>query len=90
GWTLNCNSPIRRARFVKPETAMDPKHPDRQTRTPPRAGAPLADLVENDLNKPLAEQVADEISERADEPARTGADDYARGTAEHEDDNDTP
>jgi hypothetical protein len=71
---------------VKRESAMEPKHPDRQTRTPPTAGAPLADLVENDLNKPLAEQVADEIHEREDEPARTGKDEYARGTAEHDDD----
>jgi hypothetical protein len=69
---------------------MEPKHPDRQTRKPPRAGAPLADLVENDLNKPLAEQVAEEITNREDQPARQGADDYARGTTEHDDEPDTP
>jgi hypothetical protein len=70
----------------EPDLAMDPTHPDRQTRKPPKAGAPLADLVENDLNKPLAEQVADEMTNREDQPARKGADDYARGTAEHDDD----
>jgi hypothetical protein len=68
---------------------MEPKHPDRETGKPPKAGAPLADLVENDLNKPLTEQVVDEINERDDQSGRRGVDDYARGTAEHEDDNDT-
>jgi hypothetical protein len=34
----------------------------------------------------LADQIAEELGEKPEEPARSGASNYARGTAEHEDD----
>jgi hypothetical protein len=66
---------------------MNPKPRD-STAAPPTASGPLADLVDNTLNKPLAEQIADELDGKPEEPARSGASDYARGTAEHDDDPD--
>jgi hypothetical protein len=54
----------------------------------PTASGPLADLVDNTLNKPLADQIVDQLDEQPEEPARSGVTDYARGTAEHDDDPD--
>ena len=69
--------------------AMDPKHSDRHSPKQPRPGAPLSDLVDDKFNRPLADQIADELDDREDESRRSGADDYARGTTEHEDDRET-
>lgn len=66
--------------IMKPNERHDPAAP---------ASAPLTDLVEDKLNKPLAERIAEEIEKDKDEPARSGVADYARGTAEHDDDRET-
>ena len=55
----------------------------------PATGGPLTDFVDNKLNKPLAEQIAEELEQGAAGPVRSGATDYARGTTEHEDDRET-
>ena len=55
----------------------------------PATGGPLADFVDDKLNKPLAEQIAEELEDRPAGPARSSATDYARGTTEHEDDRET-
>ena len=51
---------------------------------PATSDGPLADFVDDQLNKPLAEQVAEQLEDGG--PVRSGATDYARGTTEHEDD----
>jgi hypothetical protein len=56
---------------------------------PPAASGPLADIVDDKLNKPLAEQIAEELEQGRARPARSGTTDYAQGTAEHEDDEET-
>jgi hypothetical protein len=72
------------------ELVMKPKEPPDPSAKPPDTG-PLANLVEDELNKSTAEQLAEELEEREerDQPKRSGATDYARGTAEHEDDRET-
>jgi hypothetical protein len=67
---------------------MDPKKPARPVPTPP-SSTPLTDLVDEKLNRPLPERIADELEEREEQPERSGTTDYARGTAEHEDDRET-
>jgi hypothetical protein len=52
----------------------------------PATSGPLTDFVDDKLNKPLAEQIAEELEERPESPARSSATDYAHGTTEHEDD----
>jgi hypothetical protein len=46
----------------------------------------LTDLVDDKLNKSVADQIVEKLDEKQEEPARSGASDYAHGTAEHEDD----
>lgn len=58
---------------------MQPKEPN----------GPLAALVDEKLNSSLADQIAEEVREKSEESARSGASDYAHGTAEHDDDRDT-
>ena len=60
---------------------MKPKRPA------PTSG-PLTDLVDDKLNRSLADRIADELEEKREEPTRSGVSDYARGTSEHEDDPD--
>lgn len=55
----------------------------------PATRGPLADFVDDKLNKPLVEQIAEELEEGPEEPVRSGATDYAHGTAEHDDDQET-
>jgi len=64
---------------MKPRESHDPS-----TGPPPTSG-PLTDLVDEKLNKSLANQIAEELEQQREEPARSGASDYARGTTEHED-----
>jgi hypothetical protein len=56
-----------------PTTALEP------------ATAPLTSLVDDKLNKPLADVIAEELDKKGEERARSGVRDYAHGTAEHED-----
>jgi hypothetical protein len=51
---------------------------------------PLSTLVDKTLNKPLAEQVAENLEEKDAGAARSEAEDYAPGTTEHEDDREAP
>jgi hypothetical protein len=69
---------------MKPKDSPDPSAEGLDT-------GPLGDLVEEKLNKSSAEQLAEELEKREerDQPKRSGATDYARGTAEHEDDRET-
>jgi hypothetical protein len=60
----------------------DPQNPT--TELEPTA-APLTSLVDDKLNKPLADVIAEELDKKGEEHARSGARDYAHGTAEHED-----
>lgn len=46
---------------------------------------PLTDLVDEKLNKSVADQIAEELDRQREEPVRSRASDYARGTTEHED-----
>jgi hypothetical protein len=62
--------------------SSDPHDP---TSTPETTTAPLTDLVDDKLNKPLADEIAEELVKKGDEHARSGVSDYAHGTAEHED-----
>ena len=62
----------------------EPKEPAAPTATRGR----LADLVDEKLNRPLADEVAEELDKKREAPARSGAGDYAHGTPEHEDDRD--
>jgi hypothetical protein len=50
------------------------------------ASGPLTDLVDDKLNNSLTDQIVEEIEEKRDRPARSGANDYAHGTVEHDDD----
>ena len=64
---------------------MKPKEP-RDPATTPSASGRLADLVDEELNKSLADQVAEELDRQRQQPVRpSGTSDYAHGTAEHED-----
>jgi len=65
------------------ELTMKPK--ELQEKGPPPASGPLTDLVDEKLNKSLADQIAEELDHERDKSDRSGASDYARGTAEHED-----
>jgi hypothetical protein len=56
---------------------------------PATTGTPLADFVDDKLNKPLVEQIAEELERGPSGPVRSGATDYARGTTEHDDDRET-
>jgi hypothetical protein len=67
---------------------MKLKKPQDPTTAPATASGPLAGLVDNKLNTSIVEQIAEELDEKSEEPARSGASDYARGTAEHDDDPD--
>jgi hypothetical protein len=64
---------------------MDSKKLDPTAEPAPKPG-PLTELIDNEANDSLASQVADELERREEGPARSGASDYARGTAEHDDD----
>jgi hypothetical protein len=64
---------------MKPMETHDPATPPA-----PTSGA-LTDLVDERLNKSLADQIAEELDQQRETPARSGAGDYARGSAEHED-----
>ena len=64
---------------MKPKKTQDPTAPG-------TASGPLADLVDNKLNTSLADHIAEELDEKPEEPERSGASEYARGTAEHDDD----
>ena len=55
---------------------------------PATASGPLADLVDTKLNTSIVEQIAEELDQKSEVPTRSGAGDYARGTAEHDDDAD--
>lgn len=65
---------------------MKPKQPHDPAAAPTPTSGPLTDLVDDKLNRPLAERIAEELEEKREEAARSGVSDYARGTAEHEDD----
>ena len=56
-----------------------------QEKGPPPTSGPLTDLVDEKLNTSLADQIAEELDHQREESGRAGASDYARGTAEHED-----
>jgi hypothetical protein len=64
---------------------MAPKTPELPSAEPASKSGPLTELVDDQLNKPLATQVVEELEKR-DEIPRSGSTDYARGTAEHDDD----
>ena len=55
----------------------------------PTASGPLAELVEDKLNKAAGEEVAEEVEDKPEAPPPSGATEYARGTPEHEDDRET-
>lgn len=81
---------------MKPKESRDPAAEPASTKAPPsrqsgsgRAGGPLTELVDDKLNNSLADQIAEELDEKREQPARSGATDYARGTAEHDDDRET-
>jgi len=63
--------------------------PNDDREEPAAKSGPLADFVDNKLNKPLAEQIAEELEEGRSGPVRSGKTDYAGGTTEHEDDRET-
>jgi hypothetical protein len=73
------------ARFVIVGLGMDSRKPDPTAEPAPKSG-PLTELVEKETSDSIVSQVADELEKREEEPPRSGASDYARGTAEHEDD----
>ena len=64
---------------------MKPRESQETPAGPPPASGPLTDLVDEKLNKSLADKVAEEIDHDGEESGRSGASDYARGTTEHED-----
>jgi hypothetical protein len=55
----------------------------------PATTGPLGDLVGDKLDKPLAEQIAEELEQESGGPVRSGTTDYAQGTTEHDDDRET-
>ena len=63
--------------------------PDDDREKPAATGGPLADFVDDKLNQPLADQLAEALEEGPRGPTRSGATDYAHGTAEHDDDRET-
>jgi hypothetical protein len=65
---------------------MKPKRPGDPITPQSPASSPLTDLVDDKLNKSVADQIVEKLDEKQEEPARSGASDYAHGTAEHEDD----
>ena len=67
---------------------MNPKEPHDPTAVPRPTSGPLTDLIDDKLNRSLADRIAEELEENGEEPARSGVSDYARGTAEHDDDPD--
>jgi hypothetical protein len=66
---------------MKPNQRNDPEKP--------ATTGPLSDLVDEKLNKPLVDRIAEELEEGPEGPVRSGATDYARGTVEHDDDRET-
>ena len=74
------------ARFVIVDPIMKPD--DDREKPAPTAG-PLADFVDDKLNKSIADQLAEALEEGPPGPTRSGATDYAHGTAEHDDDRET-
>ena len=66
------------------ELTMKPRESHDPVTGPPPTRGPLTDLVDEKLNKSVADQIAEALDQR-EEPARSGASDYARGTTEHED-----
>lgn len=79
----------KRARFVIVELGMKPNEPQDPTIPPAPTRGPLTDLVDDKLSNSLADQIAEELEKKRETPARSGATDYAHGTAEHEDDRET-
>jgi hypothetical protein len=67
------------------ELTMKPRETHDPTTTPGPTSGGLTDLVDEKLNKSLADQIAEELDQQREKPARSGASDYARGSAEHED-----
>jgi hypothetical protein len=65
---------------------MKPKEEHDPAATPAPTSAPLADLVDAKLNTSLADQLAEALAEKPEEPSSSVEPDYARGTAEHDDD----
>ena len=55
----------------------------------PTTSGPLAELVQDKLNKAAEEETAEEVEEVPEAPPRSGVTEYARGTSEHEDDRET-
>jgi hypothetical protein len=51
------------------------------------AGGPLSDLVKEEVkNRSLADEIVEAVEHKPEEPSRSDTEDYAHGTAEHEDD----
>jgi hypothetical protein len=75
------------ARFMMANPIMKPN--ERDDLETPRTTGPLGDLVDDKLNKPLTEQIAEELEQGRAGPVRSGTTDYAHGTTEHEDDRET-
>ena len=67
---------------------MEPKKPQDPTAPQAPTSGPLADLVDDRLNKSLADQVAEQLDEQRETPDGSDASDYARGAAEHDDEPD--
>jgi hypothetical protein len=65
---------------------MKSKKSDDSATAPTATSGPLAHLVDEKLNNSLAKQIAEELDKEPEEAPRSGANGYARGTAEHEDD----
>jgi hypothetical protein len=64
---------------------MKPKDPTAASRVPVTPNSPLTDLVNEKLNKPVPERIAEELDDDREAPPRGGVRDYAHGTAEHDD-----
>ena len=70
------------------ELTMEPKKPQDPASAQAPTSGPLTDLVDERLNKSLADQVAEQLEQQPETPARSDAGDYARGAAEHDDEPD--
>jgi hypothetical protein len=67
------------------ELTMKPTETNDPTAAPAPTSGALTDLVDERLNKSLADQIAEELDQQREKPAHSDASDYARGSAEHED-----
>ena len=65
------------------ELTMKPRESHDPTMGTPPTNGPLTDLVDKELNKSVADQIAEELDQQR--PVRSGVSDYAHGTTEHED-----